>query len=202
LCARREAVSFANTDHGMPRSKYEALTTGQWVYVKATPCMRAGHVGIRTIDGECWICKMEREAPKPLSPRQQAKAAGEITYASDNPCAACGSTIRLVSDCTCAACATVRHAKPCSSRQQAITDGLKWYTPAAPCPRCGTLAERRVSDGKCRGCMRVWEPAPMAPSPRKQAQADGKKWYIPAMPCPHCGTLAERYVANGRCRGC
>lgn len=84
-----------------------------------------------------------------------------------------------------------------SPRQQALIARKAWYLPVEPCVRCGQIAERSVSNGRCRSCV-----PDKVHSPRQAAIAAGQSWYTPVEPCKRCGQTAERSVSNGQCRGC
>ena len=85
-------------------------------------------------------------------------------------------------------------------RQVAQAAKETWYTPDTPCNICDTVSQRRVNDGRCRGCYPTGE---RLHSPERQAAVEaGERWYTPSKPHSKCGLIADRYVANGRCKGC
>lgn len=184
----------------VPTTAAEAQANGSPVWLHWDACKAAGHVGLKTLDGDCWFCTngIDRE-PLERSPRQEAIAAGEKWYTPATPCPRCSTTApRRVSDGVCKGCQPPR-AATLSPRQQAIAAGERWYKPTAPCPRCHTTALRLVTGGGCRGCT---PEADRPQSPRQQAIINGEKWYTPTTPCPRCDSHAPRRVADGVCRGC
>lgn len=170
----------------------DARKAGVEIWVSSLPCYKAGHVGLKTISGDCYLCEQERLT---ASPRKSAMAAGKNKYTPTEPCERCGNTAdRSVYNGACAGCAAIKAESP---RQVAIRAGKRYYTPLEPCGRCGTTADRAVSNGVCKGC------APdKYESPRQLAIRAGHTHYVPLEPCKVCNTRSERSVQSGACKGC
>ena len=185
-----------------PTNPAEARAAGSAVWLHWDACKAAGHVGLKTLDGDCWFCSNGIDSDTlERSPRQQAIAAGEKWYTPTKPCPICSTTaLRHVDNARCRGCHPVRSdTLERSPRQQAIAAGEKWYTPTKPCPRCNTKSLRHTNNGACKGCIPA---TTRTASPRQQALIAGEKWYTPTTPCPRCDSLALRHVANGACQGC
>jgi hypothetical protein len=199
-----------------PVNSQQARERGLSVWIRAEPCSRYGHPGIRTLKGECYFCVEQRNRK---SPRQQALARKETWYQPNEPCPNCGQLARRrVNDGLCLGCnpgVTPRDIGG-SPRQQAISDGKAWYTPTEPCKRCGQIAERRVDNGTCRGCQERRDKAPdqrrtpatvlMESSPdliisRDDARTLGMPVFRTGEPCKH-GHEGFRYVSTGNCIDC
>lgn len=191
----------------------DALTRGHAYWVRVEPCSKHGHVGLRTPNGDCWGCLQARNA---RSARQRARAAGEDTYAPDEPCKVCGAMApRRVDNSRCVQCYPPRPVW--SPRQQALAAGERWYAPDTPCKRCGTTAPRRVDNGQCRGCTTpatpteqaqrndmissIVESTPDLVMSRADARAAGMPVYRTGKACKH-GHTAHRYVSTGACMQC
>jgi 5-methylcytosine-specific restriction endonuclease McrA len=97
-------------------SRKDAIAKGLDRYFSGKPCPY-GHVAERyvSVSGcvECGVMranavKEKRQsvrAAEPLTPRQEAKLAGQTQYTPDFPCTRCGTQRRLVSNGTCMQCA-------------------------------------------------------------------------------------------------
>lgn len=153
----------------IPTTADTAQETDGQVWLRWDACSRAGHVGLKTIDGECWFCAkgMDTTLLNP-SPRQQAIADGERWYEPTTPCPRCNTAaMRRVTDGVCQNCDSTKKArtKIASPRQQAIANGETWYTPTEDCPHCLTKALRHVDNGRCKGCQALRKP------PRQQTDS-------------------------------
>lgn len=196
----------------VPTGPDVAAEQGLNIWVTSRPCMKAGHFGIRTVNGDCYFCQLEKLTP---SPRQAALAAGEKWFTPTDPCPKCGTTSRRrVTDSHCTGCNTAT--KEPSPRQAAIAAGERTYIPNAPCRKCGTKAPRSVQNGACQGCKQA-EPTKgdqrqtpdslmMAADPnmvvsRKKAKELGLKVYRTGEPCTK-GHKGFRYVKSGNCIKC
>jgi len=151
----------------VPVSPHEALARGYSYWVRPDACPTAGHIGMRTIDGDCWSCERERRKP---SPRQKAIEAGERWYTPETPCKRCGTYAeRRVDNGQCASCQPPRGAQReqgslaaqvmeqapqlIMERSDAIKAGMPVYRTGRPCRR-GHVAFRYTSTGACIDCMR------------------------------------------------
>lgn len=64
-CARLAALEFYNTcDPSIPRNVVYAVRDRAACYVVPEACGKAGHVGLRTLEGECWECREEMKQPQ------------------------------------------------------------------------------------------------------------------------------------------
>jgi len=148
-----------------PHNAATAIEMGLELWVRADPCPRSGHYGIRTLKGHCYFCELERNTP---SPRQAAIAAGQTWYIPDTPCKHCGTLAeRNVHNGQCKGCITptvdgrrspdsiMMEAQPdmIVSRDQARKLGLKVFRTGEPCTR-GHVGFRYVSTGSCINCLR------------------------------------------------
>lgn len=145
--------------------------------------------------------------------RQQAIDAGQPLFLSGKACRTHGHLGVTTVQGKCYHCEK-RRARP-SPRQAAVASGARWYTPADPCKRCDTLAERRVADGACRGCMDaskgedgretpesvMMKACPELVISRAEAKAAGLKVYRTGQACRR-GHTAYRYVSTGGCLEC
>lgn len=168
-CCRVKALEHYNklAPTGTPAITVElALRLGQKQYLTADPCRKAGHVGLRQVNGgKCVGCIEDANAP---SPRQVAKAAGERWYVPKEPCKNCGERAqRYVANGRCRGCdeskGTVfslteaervfirNYPTLIFSRERAIRGGLGIYRTGQPCSNNHT-AYRRVVDGSCISC--------------------------------------------------
>lgn len=124
--AIREAETLAG-----PRPAV-APGSGQGVYVRASPCARAGHVGLVTDGGACVLCRAEpKRAPAAAKKRGPGRPAGS------GPAAA------------------IMAAAPdwVVSRGAARAMGSPVYRTGRPC-RKGHTGYRYVSTGACVECLR------------------------------------------------
>ena len=142
----------------------EAAKAGMdFLYVDDSPCKRAGHIGLRSVSGECYFCKQERLAP---SPRQQAIDNGSKWYTPDTPCKRCHTLAeRHVDNGRCRSCedsqarttidADLMRDQPnmVMTRSDARTMGFKVYRTGRPCNK-GHEGWRYVSTGGCIDCLK------------------------------------------------
>lgn len=109
------------------------------------PC---GHVGIRTAEGKCYLCKQARDAlnaerrmarndPRAEEIRKR-RAALMVEYR------ALGEELRKMR--------YVEQDTIAPSRADALRTGARWYMPSEPCKYCGQTAPRYVANGRCRSC--------------------------------------------------
>lgn len=226
-CARLEAIDFYNTvvltkpwpedrpisdetqkvglSRQLPSTPEQAAKTKSPIWVRLEPCSKAGHVGIRTLTGECYLCESTRTKPARIA----ARSAGEKWYTPDDDCPDCGQRARRrVHDDKCSAC----HPAAPSPRQAAIAAGERWYKPAAPCPRCHTTALRHVDNGRCQGCRppagqqtsataQLMGEQPDMVIDRQTARAMGLTAYRTGKSCCRRHT-GWRYVSTGGCMDC
>jgi len=144
----------------------------------------------------------------------EAAKIGIHGYLVYNPCDVAGHYGILNKNNRCLFCEEDR-LKP-SPRQAALMAGETWYMPDNDCPRCGTRAERRVADGRCRGCVPMGESRTdnrrsetsvmMAAAPnmvlsRDDARKLGLKVYRTGEPCRR-GHTGFRWVSTGHCIDC
>lgn len=131
-------------------------------------CNKAGHVGLRTLDGGCQHCQ-DVANDRPISPRQKAIANGEKWYAPVDPCPQCGTTaLRYVANGRCVGCqpiptpdldprtpAEVRLIRDFPgitfSKRMAIKNGIGIYRTGDPCSR-GHTTYRAVKGDACISC--------------------------------------------------
>lgn len=193
----------------VPLNRTQAIESGTKLWIDSRPCSKAGHFGIRTLNGECYFCEQERLTP---SPRQKAIQEGKQWYFPTEPCKQCGTIAeRRVSDSRCLGCHPKKDATP---RQIALHRGEAWYTPTEPCKRCGTLSERNVGNGTCRGCKNLtrndarettdskfMRENPDVVMSRELAVTLGMKVYRTGVPCNR-GHNDFRYVSTGSCISC
>lgn len=190
-----------------PISAQEAAEMGSPVWVRPDPCPAAGHIGVRTIEGDCWFCEQKTTATR-NAPRIEAREAGQAWYTPTEACPDCGQHApRNTRTNQCRSCHPLATDMP-SPRQQALDAGETWYTPTTPCPKCGTLAQRRVNNGACQGCqptkgatLSMGRCPPGTYLARADAQLLGFTTYNTGKPCKH-GHTAERYTSTGGCVEC
>lgn len=189
-----------------PTSPSEAVEKNSPVWLRVEPCSKAGHIGLRSVNGGCWFCEQGQDTN---AARIAARHAGERWYTPTTPCAECGTTaLRNVRTNKCRGCLVS------SPRQAAKAAGEKWYTPTTPCPKCDTLEPRRVDNGECRGCIPRSETTlereataamvrdcPDMVMSRKDARALGLKIYRTGKACSN-GHTEYRYVSTGGCLAC
>lgn len=200
-----EALAKTLTDYGpfVPVSPREAARNGSPYWLRPDPCPKAGHIGLRLLNGDCYLCQIP-------TPRKAAKAAGESTYLPTEPCPNCGKLApRMTHNNKCTGCRTS------SPRQGAIRKGLKWYAPTEPCIHCGQIALRRVNNGACQGCMAEAPQTDQRETPssilmreqpdlimtKEQARSLGYMVYRTGRPCNR-GHNGFRYVSTGTCVDC
>lgn len=149
--------------------------------------------------------------PAPTT-REGALKLGAPYYVRDVPCRTKGHLGITTLKGECYFCEEERTA--ISPRQEAIRDGKKWYLPAGPCQHCGQIAEKRVDNGQCKGCIKTPgsdaretpDSVMMRESPdlvvsRKDAEAVGFKVYRTGEECSR-GHTGYRYVSTGNCIEC
>ena len=239
-CARLEALHFYNAVvHGVPfpegmqaddaerifdicpstqfitapNNPQQAVHQQETTWVRVEPCNRAGHLGVRTLNGLCFFCEEGRQKG---SPRQRAIAAGDAWYAPDEPCPRCGQHApKRVANGECSGCHPAAP-RPQSPRQRALIAGQAWYTPDEPCERCGQRAERRVNNGECSGCVPrkrnkgdegltpaqiIMRDQPDMLLTRDDARALGLPVYRTGSTCKR-GHTGFRYTSTGACVDC
>lgn len=150
-----------------PTNGQEATHQGSPVFVRSTPCSKAGHIGLRTTSGgDCWFCANPQGPDDGLTPRQRAVAQGDAWYTPDKPCRRCGTRApRRVNNGQCQGCAPQDQAARASeqliaeapdiviSRVDARSADLKVFRTGKPC-RHGHTGFRYVSTGACIDCAR------------------------------------------------
>lgn len=131
-------------------------------FVKATsePCSIYGHVGLKDLDGNCYMCSTV------VSPRQQAIANGETWYTPTVPCHNCNTCApRRVSNGQCKGCMPKKEpsdgdtkflVEKCPDmvieRGYARELGYKVYRTGKACRR-GHTGYRYISTGNCYDCI-------------------------------------------------
>lgn len=145
----------------------DAIRMGLRHYTAPFPCEAAGHIGVMTLNGDCYFCEQERNNP---SPRQAAKLAGEAWYMPTEGCKWCGKmALRRVANGECKGCledapgVDLRRSETSImmenapdmviSREDARRLGLKVFRTGAPCRR-GHTGFRWVSTGGCLACLK------------------------------------------------
>lgn len=148
-------------------SAKQAIELGLDMWVSSAPCDKAGHLGLRALNGECYFCEAERNKPKP---RQAAIAGGERWYLPTEPCKRCGKIAeKSVQNGQCKGCKPEssfedRRETPDSAmmkadpnmvitRKDARTLGFKVYRTGKECNR-GHKGFRYVQTGSCINCLR------------------------------------------------
>lgn len=194
-----------NVVKSAPLTPTEAAATDAQLYVEYFACKRSGHLGIKTLSGECYFCKKERETP---SPRKAAMNAGERWYTPATPCPRCEQRApKRVDNGQCSGCTDRPTTSP---RQAAIAAGELRYTPLDPCRHCGTTAERLVANGRCTGCAtdkratadsQLMRESPELVLTRDDARTMGFKVYRTGEACRK-GHKGYRYVSTGNCISC
>ena len=158
-----ETATLLGPDRPAPLNAAEARERGLELWVREMPCSKAGHLGVRTLKGECYFCAVSRGQE---SPRQRALRAGKTWYTPTHPCKRCGEIAdRNVHTGACQGCIPDDKRKtPDSelmnqtpdliiSRADAEAHGLKVYRTGRPCRR-GHTGFRYVSTGNCIPCLR------------------------------------------------
>lgn len=173
---------------GEPTDPMTAVAQGKDYFWRSTPGKTCGHLGIRTLNDKCYVCKYESNKER----RKRAAAAGEIEYLPFEPCLNGHLAPRKVHNNACTACDE-------SPRQKAIDAGEKTYIPDIPCKN-GHMSPRSVTNGVCLQC-EAERKAEKTISPRQKAIDAGEKTYIPLTPCRK-GHFAPRYVHDGVCTQC
>lgn len=163
-CAHPDAVAAYNAAlaAGLPVSVSDAHAAGLDFYWTPQAGRYCGHVGMRTLDGKCYTCEMERVAAR-NTPRQRAISAGEIWYQPEpgDTCKNGHNAPRRVSNGSCKECESAA-ARPAPvwkenpdmviSKEDAAAAGLSTYRTGEPCKR-GHTSWRYVSNGGCLVCM-------------------------------------------------
>ena len=170
-CARLAALDYYNgavdVDAGA-LSIEGALYHNLINWYSPDACSKAGHVGLRTLEGDCQHCHDEFTT-RPISPRQKAIADGEKWYAPIDPCPQCGTrALRYVANGRCMGCQPIPTANldprtPAEvrlirdfpglvySKQMAIKNGVSIYRTGDPCSR-GHTTYRAVKGDACISC--------------------------------------------------
>jgi len=120
--------------------------------VSSLPNRTCGHLGIRTSNGKCYQCTIDRDRQheEQRRARESTKQVDEVRAAQIRArreelmkeYVALGKELIAVTDVSV----------PAVSRQQALVTGARWYIPDTPCRRCGQLAPRYVANGRCKSC--------------------------------------------------
>lgn len=123
----------------------------------------------------------------------------------------CGHPDKRTLSGGCYFCLQERAARPISPRQAALASGEEWYTPTTPCNRCGEIAEKRVANGECRGCLGARDVEPRITPihrqwpdmiiPREDAKTAGMKTYRTGKACKY-GHAGWRWVSTRGCLTC
>ena len=164
-----KAAYHASEYFAHPKSPAEAVEKNSPVWLRIEPCSKAGHLGLRSVNGGCWFCESHDSTP---SPRQAARQAGEKWYTPIKPCPKCGTLEpRRVDNGECRGCiprsettlereATAAMVRDCPdmvmSRKDARALDLKVYRTGNPCIN-GHTGYRYVSTGGCLGCLGTTE---------------------------------------------
>jgi len=133
------------------------------IWVRLEPCSKAGHLGVRMINGGCWFCSRESKPRDPA--RAMARNAGATWYTPTVPCPKCGTLAdRQVQTDRCSHCqpaqrgpgalgAVIMMEAPdlILSRFDAQTLGYSVYRTGEACP-AGHTGWRYVSTGACVDC--------------------------------------------------
>lgn len=102
-CSRLDALELYNDilKNGMLPTSAQADSE---LWVTYLPCEKAGHLGVKMLNGRCWQCEQDRRN-RPPSPRQAAKRAGETWYTPDTLCPHCGTkALKRVNNGECQGC--------------------------------------------------------------------------------------------------
>ena len=170
-CCRLLALDHYNKyvrDGGTLHCVENAILEKSEVYYTYEMCGKAGHVGLRNLEGACVHCLQDVVKRKNTSPRQIAKAAGARWYTPTEPCKTCGQLAeRYVANGRCRGCDTPKGATVGQleaerafirnyptlvfSKARAIRGGLGVYRTGEACGH-GHTTYRRVSDGGCISC--------------------------------------------------
>lgn len=164
------------TDPGMARAQ------GKEYFWTGTPGKYCGHVGMKTMDGKCYLCKMEKDAqratkttePKPISPRQAAIDAGQDWYMPTDPCRKGHIALRRVNNGECS---------QCTAESRAAT---------ATAPAAVTPARLAIQNDP------AWADAVIS---YDEAKTAGMKVYRTGDPC-RAGHKGWRYVSTRNCIVC
>jgi len=144
----REARNAFPPDTLAPGNPSDAQRFGGSLWVRVEPCSKAGHLGVRKVNGGCWQCEKQSISHDPN--RAAARQNGESVYTPTNECPKCRTrSERRVSDNRCLGCSPSGHDP---NRAAARRNGDKTYTPTSECPDCGQKATRNVVTNKCYGC--------------------------------------------------
>ena len=189
-------------DEFFPTTQAVAIKMGSPVWVRVDACAKAGHVGVRLLNGSCWQCEVTNPARDPA--RAVARSQGEPTYTPSKKCARCNTKApRRTQDNRCLGCHPINHDP---ARAAARRRGDKIYTPSKKCPKCGTRSARDVMSNKCHGCNNHETAQLMNNNPdlvitRADARTLRFKVYRTGEPCKH-GHITWRYVSTSVCVEC
>lgn len=159
---------FNHVEPATPSSQ-QAYKAGHTLWLRPEQCSKAGHLGVRTMDGTCYYCDQP-------SPRQKAVVARERHFMPDYECKQCNTTsLRLVSNSQCTGCKpTLTTSQPGTladaretpdsaimrkfpdmivSKKDALAFGMKVYRTGKQCNH-GHSTFRYVSTGSCISCLR------------------------------------------------
>lgn len=167
-CSRIETQDYWDNDYESPRSRAEAIERGETWYLSPEMCEKSGHIGVKTLDGDCAICA--KEAEKRHDPaRPEARRAGLMWYTPAAACDVCHQTApRRVSTNSCKQCeldarggtdgretasSRLMRENPAMviDRATARALGFKVYRTGKACQR-GHTAWRQVTNGGCLEC--------------------------------------------------
>ena len=117
------------------------------------PC---GHLGIKTADGKCFMCKKARDAlaAERRKLREVVKEPSEVVQRRAELQRKLVEANAVVNDIK-EQLRSLVSAIPdvvAPSRADALRTGARWYMPAEPCKYCGQTAPRYVANGRCRSC--------------------------------------------------
>lgn len=190
-------------DAGEPTNPSMAREQGKdyfWVPSIGRMC---GHVGMRTMDGKCYVCKYESNKNR----RKRAIAAGEKEYLPFTPCSNGHMAPRSTFSNACSACVIDGE----SPRQKALEAGETHYMPNTPCKN-GHIALRGVNNGVCSQCeaerkkknppvVSIHKLMPDMIISREDAKIAGFKVYRTGKPCRR-GHKGWRWVSTNNCLTC
>ena len=137
-CCREETRKVWTEDWEAPKTREEAIQRGLDWYLTDLMCERAGHIGVKTLDGECAICA--RDKVKKRDPaRAEARTSGAIWYQPSEPCPECGHTApRRVSTNSCRQCEI--NAKGSTDGRETASSRLMRESPAMVLDRAAARA--------------------------------------------------------------
>lgn len=215
-CAVHAAGEYAVKcwNAGWPDNAADAKSRKLEFYWRFKPCMRCGKDGKRDPAGRCFHCGAGG------SRREAMGMSGVKFYQPEKPCSNGHLSERRMSDSKCVACEggegymdrgswiNQLPSNARSPRQLAVEAGKDWYLPTEPCERCSGIAERRVNNGECRGCIgKAARPEPLHRQfpdmviSKDDAVSAGMKAFRTGNACRN-GHKGWRWVSNSGCLTC